>query len=140
MQNLYNLCFYKGLQMKTLLMAFFSNTHSNLMLTKMDFVWTDIKKEIVVQIDNSGECNTGPLAIKFDVEKAFGISQSHVCRIDDIKRGGSINVTVDFNVFEQMNDNYLRDVERLKIYVEGVSENEDMAISGNSKKFNSSNH
>lgn len=126
--------------MKTLLMTFFPNTQSSLTLAKLDFVWTAVKKEIVVQIENTGDRDTGPFVIKFDIEKTFGISQSHVRYVEDLKSGDSVNVMVDFGVFNQTKIDYLRDVEKLMIYVEGVSEEEVIAISADSKKFSCLSH
>jgi len=125
--------------MKTLLMTFFSNTQSKLTLTRFDFTWTDCKKEIIVQIKNIGNQNTGPLEIDFDLEEE-NMSENflpHISRtINELKKDDSIDFTADFTVLAQPNNKYLADVSKILIHVEGKTKGNIPIISTGNKDSN----
>jgi len=130
----------RDLKMKTLLMTFFQNTWSNLTLTNLGFTWDSNKKEINIQIENLGSQNTGPFAINFDAEEetlSKSLQPQITYQVKNLPSHDSINLTADFKPLAQPNNKYLRDINKIFIYVEGKSQDYNPAISTDNKSLNS---
>lgn len=120
-------------------MTFFPNTHSKLTLTRFDFTWTNGKKEIIVQIKNVGNQNTGPIGIDFELQEDI-MSKNSLPLIshtaNELKKDGSIDFTADFTALSQPQNNYLADVNKIIIHVEGKTKTHIPIISTGNKDNN----
>ncbi|HBG27940.1 MAG: hypothetical protein A2Y10_18295 [Planctomycetes bacterium GWF2_41_51] len=110
--------------MKTLLMTVFPNTLSQLTLTKLNYIWTVCKKKVFIQIQNSGNQNSGPLSVNFEIEGED--SFDFICippqisyNIEGIEKGNSVKLVADFNSFPLPNNDYLINANRIIIHIEG---------------------
>jgi len=125
--------------MKTLLMTVFPNTLSQLTLTKLNYIWTVCKKKVFIQIENSGDQNSGPLSVNLEVEgeDSFDSIPPQISYdIEDIKKGNSVKLVADFNSFPIPNNDYLINANRIIIHVEGKQQ--DYISSNSTRKDNHS--